>query len=71
MAVIQFNPNAHGGTNTVTVVGTHQLVESGTADSHVIQQNGVTVVTLTDEGRDEYLSKAPMIARGDYVTISG
>lgn len=68
--VVIFYGNSHGGNATVTVAGAHSLTE-GAQDAHLIRQGQQTVATLTDAGRDEYLSKVHEIAKYGVVEING
>ena len=72
-AVVLFTANAIDGSGAldVTVVGTHSVARSGTADMHLVRAPGTQTFMLTDEGYAEYEQKLPDIAKYGYVRIDG
>jgi len=65
MSVITINPSAHSGTNTITIVGSHQV----NLTSGVVTQGGTTVATLNAQGRSDYQDKIYYVANGSYTVI--
>ena len=62
--VVIFRASAHTGTNDIIVAGTHSV------DNLTVRYSGQTI-TLTADGRDDYVSKLTQIAKYGVVEITG